>query len=135
MDFASHPGVDWKALFRLTGFRYYFAGMFISLFGTGMNFAGVTWYILAETNSTVKVSLITILVTLPGLIVPPFGGVLIDRVDRRWLGIGLDLGRAGIVLGAAARAWSGGGAATSRRTKASACPPSLRRPPSRPRRR
>src|SRR2546426_9034600 len=62
MDFASHPGVDWKALFRLTGFRYYFAGMFISLFGTGMNFAGVTWYILAETNSTVKVSLITILV-------------------------------------------------------------------------
>src|SRR2546425_664262 len=107
MDFASHPGVDWKALFRLTGFRYYFAGMFISLFGTGMNFAGVTWYILAETNSTVKVSLITILVTLPGLIVPPFGGVLIDRVDRRWLGIGLDLGRAGIVLGAAALAWSG----------------------------
>src|SRR5437899_1828489 len=95
MDFASHPGVDWKALFRLTGFRYYFAGMFISLFGTGMNFAGVTWYILAETNSTVKVSLITILVTLPGLVVPPFGGVLIDRVDRRWLGIGLDLGRAG----------------------------------------
>ncbi len=107
MDFASHPGVDWKALFRLTGFRYYFAGMFISLFGTGMNFAGVTWYILAETNSTVKVSLITILVTLPGLVVPPFGGVLIDRVDRRWLGIGLDLGRAGIVLAAAALAWSG----------------------------
>src|SRR5437899_6102487 len=107
MDFASHPGVDWKALFRLTGFGYYFAGMFISLFGTGMNFAGVTWYILAETNSTVKVSLITILVTLPGLVVPPFGGVLIDRVDRRWLGIGLDLGRAGIVLAAAALAWSG----------------------------
>jgi len=107
MDFASHPGVDWKALFRLPGFRYYFAGMFISLFGTGMNFAGVTWYILAKTNSTVKVSLITILVTLPGLVVPPFGGVLIDRVDRRWLGIGLDLGRAGIVLAAAALAWSG----------------------------
>jgi len=51
--------------------------------------------------------LITILVTLPGLIVPPFGGVLIDRVDRRWLGIGLDLGRAGIVLAAAALASSG----------------------------
>src|SRR5947209_8273083 len=107
MDFASHPGVDWKALFRLTGFRYYFAGMFISLFGTGMNFAGVTWYILAETNSTVKVSLITILVTLPGLVVPPFGGVLIDRVDRRYLGVALDAGRAVLVLATAGLAYAG----------------------------
>jgi MFS transporter, DHA3 family, macrolide efflux protein len=107
VDFSSHPGVDWKALFRLTGFRYFFAGMFISLFGTGMNFAGVTWYILGETNSTVKVSLIVILVTLPGLVVPPFGGVLIDRVDRRYLGIVLDLARGGIVLGTAALAYFG----------------------------
>jgi MFS family permease len=107
VDFTSHPGVDWKALFRLTGFRYFFAGMFISLFGTGMNFAGVTWYILGETNSTVKVSLIVILVTVPGLVVPPFGGVLIDRVDRRYLGIVLDLARGAIVSGTAALAYFG----------------------------
>ncbi len=107
MDFSSHRGVDWKDLFRCSGFRYFFAAMFISLFGTGMNFAGVTWYVLGETNSTVKVSWIVILVTLPGLIVPPFGGVLIDRVDRRFLGIALDLGRAAIVLATAALAYFG----------------------------
>ncbi|MBI3670060.1 MAG: MFS transporter [Acidobacteria bacterium] len=107
MDFSSHPRLDWKALFALPGFRYYFAGMFISLFGTGMNFAGVTWYVLGATNSTVKVSLVAILVTLPGLVVPPFGGVLIDRVDRRWLGMALDLGRAAIVLATAALAYFG----------------------------
>ena len=81
--------------------------MLVSLFGTGMNFAGVTWYVLGATHSTVKVSLIVILVTLPGLVVPPFGGVLIDRVDRRYLGITIDAARAVIVLGTAALAYAG----------------------------
>jgi len=72
-----------------------------------MNFAGVTWYVLGATHSTVKVSLIVILVTLPGLVVPPFGGVLIDRVDRRYLGITIDATRAVIVLGTAALAFAG----------------------------
>ena len=81
--------------------------MLISLFGTGMNFAGVTWYVLGATHSTVKVSLIVILVTLPGLVVPPFGGVLIDRVDRRYLGVTIDALRAVLVLGTAALAYAG----------------------------
>ena len=102
-----HSTLDWKALFRVPGFPFFFFAMFVSLFGTGMNFAGVTWYVLGATHSTVKVSLIVILVTLPGLVVPPFGGVLIDRVDRRYLGVTLDAARAVIVLGTAALAYMG----------------------------
>src|SRR6202140_2681760 len=98
---------SWKALFRVPGFPFFFVAMLVSLFGTGMNFAGVTWYVLGATHSTVKVSLIVILVTLPGLVVPPFGGVLIDRVDRRYLGITIDATRAVIVLGTAALAFAG----------------------------
>ena len=98
---------NWKALFRVPGFPFFFVAMLVSLFGTGMNFAGVTWYVLGATHSTVKVSLIVILVTLPGLVVPPFGGVLIDRVDRRFLGIVIDAARAVIVLGTAALAYAG----------------------------
>jgi len=104
-DLQSTP--TWKALFRVPGFPYFFVAMLVSLFGTGMNFAGVTWYVLGATHSTVKVSLIVILVTLPGLVVPPFGGVLIDRVDRRYLGITVDAARAVIVLGTAALAYAG----------------------------
>jgi MFS transporter, DHA3 family, macrolide efflux protein len=104
-DLQSTP--TWKALFRVPGFPYFFVAMLVSLFGTGMNFAGVTWYVLGATHSTVKVSLIVILVTLPGLVVPPFGGVLIDRVDRRYLGIIIDAARAVIVLGTAALAYAG----------------------------
>jgi MFS family permease len=96
-----------KALFSNPGFAFYFAAMFVSLFGTGMNFAGVTLYVLAKTHSTVQVSLTVILLTLPRLLVPPLGGVLTDRVDRRYLSIILDLGRAAIVLAAALLAWRG----------------------------
>jgi MFS transporter, DHA3 family, macrolide efflux protein len=105
---SDHPSApSWKALFRVPGFPFFFVAMLVSLFGTGMNFAGVTWYVLGATHSTVKVSLIVILVTLPGLVVPPFGGVLIDRVDRRVLGIVIDAARAVIVLGTAALAYAG----------------------------
>lgn len=100
-----HLTPDWKALFRVPGFSFFFLAMLVSLFGTGMNFAGVTWYVLGVTHSTVSVSWIVILVTLPGLIVPPFGGVLIDRVDRRYLGITIDAARAAIVLATAGLAY------------------------------
>lgn len=104
---AQSQSTPWKALFSNRGFPFYFAAMFISLFGTGMNFAGVTLYVLAKTHSTVQVSLMVILLTLPRLIVPPLGGVLTDRVDRRYLSIILDLGRAAIVVLVALLAWRG----------------------------
>src|SRR5260370_15002755 len=99
MATASTNTVDWKLIWGQRGFRYFFLAMFVSLFGSGMNFVGVSWYILAATHSTVKVSLQVIVVTLPGLLVPFLGGVLIDRLDRRYLGMMLDLARgmAGLV--------------------------------------
>ena len=102
MATATTPRVDWTLIFGQRGFQYFFAAIFVSLFGSGMNFAGVSWYILSTTHSPVKVSLQVIVVTLPGLIVPFLGGVLIDRFDRRYLGIALDLVRGAAVLVTAA---------------------------------
>ena len=104
---ATTARVDWKLIWAQRGFRYFFLAMFVSLFGSGMNFAGVSWYILASTHSTVKVSLQVIVVTLPGLLVPFLGGVLIDRLDRRYLGVLLDFARGVAVVGTAYIAWSG----------------------------
>ncbi len=103
---ATHT-VDWKLIWAQRGFRYFFVAMFVSLFGSGMNFAGVSWYILAATHSTVKVSWQVIVMTLPGLFVPFLGGVLIDRIDRRYLGVALDLVRGFFVLATAYIAWRG----------------------------
>ena len=99
--------VDWTLIWAQRGFRYFFLAMFVSLFGSGMNFTGVSWYILASTHSTIKVSLQVIVVTLPGLLVPFLGGVLIDRLDRRYLGVLLDVARGVAVLAAAYIAWRG----------------------------
>ena len=98
---------DWSLIWAQRGFRYFFFAMFISLFGSGMNFAGVSWYILAATHSTVKVGLQVIVAMAPGLLVPFVGGVLIDRFDRRYLGVILDFVRGVAVLGTAYVAWRG----------------------------
>jgi DHA3 family macrolide efflux protein-like MFS transporter len=99
--------VDWTLIWSQRGFRYFFVAMFVSLFGSGMNFAGVSWYILATTHSTVKVSWQVMVMTLPGLFVPFLGGVLIDRFDRRYLGVLLDLVRGCFVLLTGYIAWRG----------------------------
>src|SRR5580704_11738192 len=99
--------VDWKLLWEQRAFRYFFTAMFVSLFGSGMNFIGVSWYIMSATHSTVAVSWQVIVVTLPGLVVPFLGGVLIDRLDRRYLGVLLDLSRGLAVLAIAYIAWRG----------------------------
>ena len=101
------PRVNWKLIWAQRGFRYFFVAMFVSLFGSGMNFVAVSWFILAATHSTLKVSLQVIVVTLPGLLVPFLGGVLIDRLDRRYLGVALDLARGVAVLATAYIAWRG----------------------------
>jgi DHA3 family macrolide efflux protein-like MFS transporter len=107
MATAATHRVDWKLIWAQHGFRFFFFAMFVSLFGSGMNFAGVSWYILAATHSTVKVSGQVIVMTLPGLFVPFLGGVLIDRIDRRYLGVMLDLVRGCFVLATAYIAWHG----------------------------
>jgi DHA3 family macrolide efflux protein-like MFS transporter len=99
--------VDWSLLWGQRSFRFFFTAMFVSLFGSGMNFISVSWYIMSATHSTVAVSWQVIVVTLPGLVVPFLGGVLIDRFDRRYLGVLLDLARGFAVLGISYIAWRG----------------------------
>jgi DHA3 family macrolide efflux protein-like MFS transporter len=107
MATAATHRVDWTLLWGQRSFRYFFTAMFVSLFGSGMNFIGVSWYIMSATHSTVAVSWQVIVVTLPGLFVPFLGGVLIDRYDRRYLGVLLDLARGFAVLATAYIAWRG----------------------------
>src|ERR1700681_4859874 len=99
--------VDRKLLWSQRGFRFCFAAMFVSLFGSGMNVIGVSSYIMSATHSTMAVSLQVIVVTLPGLLVPFLGGVLIDRLDPRYLGVLLDFARGVAVLATAYIAWRG----------------------------
>lgn len=97
-------------MFNLLRQRQYgliFAANFISLFGSGLNHAGMIWYVLQQTRSENAIALLVALITVPSLFFLPFTGLLIDRVDRRHLSIVLDLGRGTAVAAVALAAWTG----------------------------
>lgn len=78
--------------------RLVFAANLISMIGSGMNSAAVTWYILQATHSEVSLGIMIALMTLPTLALLPLTGVIIDRNDRRHLMMGLDAVRGVVIL-------------------------------------
>jgi len=86
-----------REMFRHRGMRLVVVANLISMIGSGMNVAAVTWYILQATHSEVSLGLLVALQTLPSLLLLPFSGVLIDREDRRHLMLWLD-GCRGLVI-------------------------------------
>ena len=85
--------------------RYVFTANLISMLGSGMNSAAVTWFILQATHSEVALGTLVVLQTLPAMLMLPFTGVIIDREDRRHLVMALDAIRALMVVGVATLAF------------------------------
>jgi MFS family permease len=79
------------------GLRFIFAANMISMIGSGMNSAAVTWYVLQATGTEVALGWLLVLQTLPAMLLMPLGGVIIDREDRRHIIMVLDAAR-GIVI-------------------------------------
>src|SRR5215471_5057777 len=87
-----------RAILQKRGLRFIFAANLISMLGSGMNSAAVAWYILEATHSEMALGTLTVLQTLPAMLLLPFTGVLIDREDRRWLVMWLDAVRAIVIV-------------------------------------
>tara|TARA_B100000579_G_scaffold418471_1_gene416064 strand:+ start:61 stop:1233 length:1173 start_codon:yes stop_codon:yes gene_type:complete len=73
-------------------------GNIISLIGFGFNIISVSWLVLEETNSEFSLGKIMATATAPGLVLALFAGVIIDKVNRKWLLITLDIFRAIVIL-------------------------------------
>jgi MFS family permease len=89
------------------GLRLIFAANVISMIGSGMNAAGVTWYLLQATHSETSLGTLLMLQTIPALLMLPFTGVVIDREDRRRLVMTLDAARGIVIFVVAILAWRG----------------------------
>jgi MFS family permease len=89
------------------GLRLIFIANVISMIGSGMNSAGVTWYVLQATHSEMALGTLLMFQTIPALVMLPFTGVVIDREDRRRLVMTLDALRGLAILIVAIRAWRG----------------------------
>ncbi len=87
--------------------RLIFAANLISMVGSGMNSAGVTWFLLQKTHSEMALGTLLMLQTFPAMIMLPFTGVVIDREDRRRLLMVLDAVRGLVILCVAVLAYRG----------------------------
>jgi MFS family permease len=89
------------------GLKLIFIANVISMVGSGMNAAGVIWFILQSTHSEMALGTLLMLQTIPALLMLPFTGVVIDRKDRRRLVMVLDAARGLIILAVAVLALNG----------------------------
>ena len=87
--------------------RFIFIANLISMLGSGMNGAAVVWYILQATHSEMALGVLTVLQTLPAMLMLPFTGVIIDREDRRRLVMMLDAIRGIVIVTVAILAYLG----------------------------
>lgn len=95
-----------RQILRHRGLRLVFTANLVSMLGSGMNSAAVTWYILQATHSEVSLGWLTVLQTIPAMLLMPFAGVLIDREDRRKLVMVLDSVRGLIIFTVAVLAFT-----------------------------
>jgi MFS family permease len=75
-------------------FKYVWSGQLVSVLGSALTSFALGVWVYQRTGSATKFALIALSATLPGIIVAPLAGALIDRWDRRWVMILCDLGAA-----------------------------------------
>lgn len=86
------------ASLSVPNYRKFFAGQAISLTGTWMQSVALAWLVLQLTGSATWLGLAVALQTLPILLLGPYAGVLVDRVDKRRLLVGTQSAAAVLAL-------------------------------------
>lgn len=71
--------------FKYRNYRLFFSGQLISLVGTWLQIVALGWLVLRLTNSAFWVGTISALSLLPVLIFGIFGGVIVDRYNKKTL--------------------------------------------------
>jgi DHA3 family macrolide efflux protein-like MFS transporter len=70
----------------------------LSMFGSMLVQFALVWWIARTTDSATALSIATLLVLLPGVLLGPVIGALVDRWDRRGIMLGADGGMAAVTL-------------------------------------
>lgn len=79
-------------------FLMFFIGNIISLIGFGINIIAISWLVLEKTNSELSLGIIMATSTAPGVFLAIFAGFIIDKVNRKFLLIFLDIFRMIILI-------------------------------------
>ena len=79
---------------RVRDFRLLWAGMTISALGDGIYTVALAWQVYDISNTPTALSLVGVAWFLPQIAAVLLAGVIVDRVDRRWLMVAADIMRA-----------------------------------------
>ncbi|WP_246162866.1 MULTISPECIES: MFS transporter [Brasilonema] len=77
---------------RMLVFALIWLGQLVSLFGSGLTSFALGIWVYQRTGSATQFALISLFTTLPGILISPLAGALVDRWDRRWTMILNDAG-------------------------------------------
>lgn len=97
-DQAASPGAAAAKPQGMVSFLWIWLGQTVSMVGTGVTGFAISVWIYQTTGSVTQFTLAAVLVVLPGIVIGPFCGVLVDRWDRRWAMILADLGAASRIV-------------------------------------
>ena len=96
----AHPGraeTGWRLL-KIHNLRWLWISQAISQIGDGLNKVALLYLVYNLTNSTLMMTMIGVLQTLPPLILGPLLGVYVDRFPKKWVMMAVDTLRAGLAL-------------------------------------
>ena len=94
---AQDAETGWR-LFKLANLRWLWIGQAISQIGEGLNKVALLYLVYNLTNSTLMMTVIGVLQTLPPLMMGPLLGVYVDRLPKKRMMMGVDTVRAGLSL-------------------------------------
>ena len=95
---------------RPAGFRSFFViwlGQLVSLTGSGLTGFALGVWVYQRTGSVTQFALIALFTSLPGIVLSPLAGALVDRWDRRWAMILSDTGAGLCTVSVALLLWAG----------------------------
>src|SRR5512139_2705522 len=64
-------------------FQLYFAGQLISMAGTWMQVVAQAWLVYQLSHSELMLGVVGFAAAIPSLLISPWGGVVVDRVNKR----------------------------------------------------
>lgn len=77
---------------NLRNFMLFWVGQSVSEIGTRLTGFGLSIWVYQTTHVVTQVSIVLFVTTLPGVIITPFIGALVDRWNRRWIVFFSDVG-------------------------------------------
>lgn len=86
---------------KFSSFTVMWFGQVLSVIGSNLTGFALSVWVYQQTGSVTKFSIVVLFTVLPGLIITPLAGTLVDRWNRRWLMIASNLWAALSTLGVA----------------------------------